>query len=97
MSDLSFHVKTYVPSAEGEELQHRESLLRARDYASALKANARSDRAYDYASDAHEMAGHFVFADAPIDRLKIAVAYCRYAVHAAYLVEYLDGERPNGH
>lgn len=38
------------------------------------------------------MAGEFVFADVPADRLKIAVAYCRNLVHAAFLAEHLESE-----
>lgn len=92
MSDLSFHIRSFVPDCEGEELQQRTALLKARDYAAALRARAVSERALEHAIDAHEMAGRFVFADVSSDRLKVAVAYCRNLVHAAYLAEHLDSE-----
>lgn len=92
MSDLAFHVREFVPAAEGPELEHRIALLKARDYAAALKGQAISDRAYDHACAAHEMAGAFVYAEVPADRLKIAVAYCRNLVMAAYLGDHLDSE-----
>lgn len=92
MSDLSFHVRKFVPAAEGEELEQRIALLKARDYASALKARVASDRAYDFACAAHEAAGDFVFAEVPLARLKIAVSYCRNLVQAAFSAEHLEGE-----
>ncbi|MGX7952433.1 hypothetical protein ACWPM1_07675 [Tsuneonella sp. HG249] len=94
MSDLSFHVRQFVPDCEGVELELRQSLLIARDYAADLKSKATSGLAYDQACSAHEMAGLFVFADASTDRLKIALAYVRNAVHASFLAEHLDsGDR----
>jgi len=92
MSDLSFHIREFMPTAEGEELKQRIALLKARDYASALKWKAASDLAYDLACAAHEMAAHYVFADVPVDRLKIAVSYCRNVVQAAFSAEHLEGE-----
>lgn len=91
MSDLSFHVREFVPAAEGEELEHRIALLKARDYASALKGQALDDTAYDLACLAHEVAGEFVFADASLPRLKIAVTYCRNLVQAAFCATHLEG------
>ncbi len=37
MTDLAFHIRQFVPSAEGVELDHRAALLKARDYAAALR------------------------------------------------------------
>lgn len=88
-NDLAFHVRTFVPEAEGEELEQRTKLLIARDHANALRARVSSDRAYDYASAAHEIASEFVFADASLPRLKIAVVYCRNLVQAAFCAEHL--------
>ncbi|MCV0384262.1 MAG: hypothetical protein K5799_12585 [Erythrobacter sp.] len=93
MSDLSFHVRQFVPAcADGEEMEHRQALLKARDYAAAQRGKVFSDRAIDLACEAHETAGAFVYADVPVDRLKIAVAYCRNLVHAAFLAEHLAEE-----
>ena len=92
MSDLSFHVREFVPNAEGEELKMRIALLKARDYASALKWKAASDLAYDLACAAHEMAGQFVFAEVPLARLTIALRFCRNSVQAAFDAEHLEGE-----
>jgi hypothetical protein len=33
MTDLVFHIRQFVPTAEGAELDHRMALLKARDYA----------------------------------------------------------------
>lgn len=88
-SDLSFHIRTFVPDAEGEELEQRTRLLIARDHANALKARVESDVAYDYAVAAHEIASEYVFADASLPRLKIAVVYCRNLVQAAFCAEHL--------
>lgn len=88
MSDLSFHVRQFVPAcADGEEMAARSALLSARDYAARLRGTARSGTAYDHAIAAHDMAGEFVFADVPVDRLKLAVAYCRNMVQAALIAD----------
>ena len=92
MSDLAFHINSFCPAAEGDELQERIALLKARDYAAALKPNMRSDWAYDLSCAAHEAAGHFVYAQVPTNRLKIAVNYCRNLVQAAMLADHLEGE-----
>ena len=92
MSDLAFHIHSFVPDCEGEELEQRTALLKARDYAADLRAKVLSRTALHHAADAHELAGAFVFADVPVDRLKIAVAYCRNLVHAAFLADHLDQE-----
>ena len=92
MSDLAFHIHQFVPGCQGEELQHRTSLLVARDYAAELRSKVTTPRALEHAADAHEMAGAFVFSEAPPDRLKIALEYCRNLVHAAFLADHLEGE-----
>lgn len=92
MSELTFHIHEFVPGAEGVELQHREALLKARDYATALCSDAVSRRAYEMACDARDMAGEFVFADVPVKRLEIAVKFCRFSVMAAMLADHLDYE-----
>jgi len=92
MTDLSFHIREFVPAAEGPELEHRTALLKARDYAAMLRGSVESRTALDHAADAHEMAGAFVYADVPPERLEIAVKYCRHLVHAAFLAEHLDSE-----
>lgn len=93
MSDMSFHIREFVPAcADGEELEHRTALLKARDYAAMLRTRVKSETALEHAAAAHEMAGEFVFAIVPADRLKIAVAYCRNLVHAAFLADHLEFE-----
>ena len=88
MSDLSFHVRQFVPNAEGEELELRNALLKARDYAAALRGRAASELACNLACEAHELAGAFAFAETSIPRLKMAVGCCRNLVQAAM---YADG------
>jgi hypothetical protein len=93
MSDLSFHVREFVPDcANGEEMDLRTGLLRARDFAAAQRGKVFTDWAIAISCEAHEAAGAYVFADVPNDRLKIALAYCRNLVHAAYLAEHLASE-----
>ena len=92
MSDLAFHVREFVPAAAGAELEARVSLLKARDYAAALRGRVETERALHCAAEAHELAGQFLYADVPSDRLKIAVACCRNLVHAAFLFDHLDTE-----
>lgn len=88
MSDLAFHVRQFVPDCQdGDEMAARCGLLTARDYAARLRGSAVSNIAYDHAIAAHEMAGEFVFADAPLDRLKLATAYCRNMVQAALIAD----------
>jgi hypothetical protein len=97
MGDLSFHIHTFVPEAEGEELQQRIALLTARDYAADLMGKTCCRHAQDYAGDAHQLAGRFVFAEETAARLEIAVALCRNLVRAAMLMDHLDdGETRHG-
>ncbi|WP_095012689.1 hypothetical protein [Tsuneonella mangrovi] len=92
MSDLAFHVRQFVPAAEGTELEKRIALLSARDYASGLLGQVLGDLAYNYAHDAHAIAGTFVFADVPPLRLELAVKCCRHLVMAAFLADHLEDE-----
>ena len=92
MSDLAFHVHQFVPDCDGEELEQRKALLTARSYAADLRSKVWSRTALHHAADAQEMADAFAFADVPIDRLKIAVGYCRNLVHAAFLADHLERE-----
>jgi hypothetical protein len=93
MSDLAFHVRSFVPDCQdGEELEQREALLKARDYAAMLRGRTDSPIATNHAIDAHECAGAYVFADVPVARLKIAVGYCRAMVQAAFLADHLERE-----
>jgi len=93
MSDLAFHVRQFVPDcADGQEMEHRTALLKARDFAAAQRGKVTGDWAIQLACDAHDTAGAFVYADVPADRLKIAVALCRNLVHAAYLADHLESE-----
>lgn len=92
MSDLSFHIRQFVPESEGADLEHRTALLKARDYASMLRSRVTSWQALDLAAAAHETAGAFIYADVPADRLAIAVSYCRNLVQAAMLADHLEAE-----
>ena len=93
MSDLSFHIRQFVPAcADGDEMEARTALLKARDFAAAQRGKVYSTEAINLSCEAHEAAGAFVYADVPVDRLKIAVGYCRNLVHAAYLAEHLSRE-----
>lgn len=94
MTDLSFHIRQFVPDAQGEELEHRQALLTARDYAAALRGSVHSEWALTLAAEAHEAAGAYCFADESCDRLKIVVGYCRNLVHAAMLADWMDREGP---
>jgi hypothetical protein len=88
---LSFHVKQFVPDAEGKELAHRIALLRARDWAAALRGRTASWLATECACHAHEIAGQFVFcAEASVARLEIALQLCRALVKAAMAADSLS-------
>ncbi|MEL7690538.1 hypothetical protein [Citromicrobium bathyomarinum] len=89
MSDLSFHIRSHLPECEGEELEHRIALLKARDYAAWLRTRVSSQVALAHAADAHEMASAYLYADVLPDILKVAVGYCRNLVHAAFLADHL--------
>lgn len=93
MSDLSFHVRHYVPTAAGSELEHRTVLLQARDWAAALRGRTVSPLALNLAIDAHEVAGSFVFTTGETEqRLAWAAKLARHLVAAAMLAENLDAE-----
>lgn len=91
MTDLSFHVRQYVPDAAGDELRHRELLLQARDHAAVLRGRTASLRAFNLAVEAHEFAGAFVFliGETP-ERLAFAAKLARHLVAAAMIAEQLD-------
>jgi hypothetical protein len=91
MTDLSSHIRQYLPDAQGEELEHREALLKARDWAAALRGRTNTVRAFNLAVDAHEVAGEFVFAQGETpQRLAFAAKLARHLVAAAMLAEQLD-------
>lgn len=85
-------VLEFVPYASDEELAHRVALLKARDYSASLLGGAVTPRAYDHASDAHEIAGAFVFAQVSPKKLELALRYCRLLVMAAFVIDYLERE-----
>ena len=97
MSDLSFHVRQFVPEcADGEEMELRTALLVARDYAAMLRSRVHPEWALTLAAEAHDMAGEYAFAIAPLDRLKAVRDYCRNLVQAAMLADWFEREGP-GH
>lgn len=91
MSDLAFHIRTYVPDASGDELEARITLLKARDWAAALRGRTTCLLAFNLACSAHEAAGEFVFAVGETSqRLAFAAKLCRHLVTAAILAEQLE-------
>lgn len=92
MGDLAYHVRHFMPNVDERSIVYREALLVARDYAALRKAVATSEFGYACACEAHSTAGALVYADLSVDRLKVAVAYCRNLVHASYLAEHLSDE-----
>lgn len=93
MSDLSFHVRQFVPDcADGEEMELRTSLLVARDYAAMLRSRVDTEWALTLAAKAQDMAGTFAFAKTSLDRLKVVRDYCRNLVQAAMLSDWMDRE-----
>ena len=90
MSDLSFHVKQFVPASKGSDLEHRISLLQLRDYAAAMRSRTACEHALSLAAFAHDVAGDYVFADVPEPCLKLARNYCRAILQAALAAESME-------
>lgn len=90
MDALAVHVHEFVPAAEGEELAHRIALLKARDHAAMLRGRLIDEDAFDWACQAHEFAGAWVYADASADQLKLAVSVSQCLVQAAFAGEFLS-------
>lgn len=90
---LEYHVRHYVPGCNGEELAHRVTLLKARDWAAALRGRSNSWLATECACHAHDVAGRFVFrpGESPA-RLETASNLCRALVKAAMAADSLDSE-----
>lgn len=90
---LEFHVRTFLPDAAGEELAHRVTLLKARDWAAALRGRSTSWLATECACHAHDVAGRFVFRPGEsLARLETVSALCRALVKAAMAADSLDSE-----
>jgi hypothetical protein len=97
MSDLAFHIRQFVPDCQdGDEMEQRQALLKARDYAVSLIPTRRELIAMDHAIAARDVADAFVFADVPVARLKIAVSYCRHLVQCAFISDHLEREAQSG-
>jgi hypothetical protein len=93
MTDLLTQVRHYVPDCQdGDELEQRTALLKAREYAAMLRAQTEGEMALEHAIAAHEAAGAYCYAKVPVARLKIAVGYCRAMVQAAFLADHLERE-----
>ena len=88
---LVTYVRHFMPDALDSDLRLRISLLKARDYCASLRGSTIHHMAHNHACDGHEMAGEFVFADVPAERLEIALRYCRHMVMAAFLADHLQG------
>ena len=81
-------VHSYLPDAQGEELELRTKLLVARDHAAALWARAVDQDAAQLARKAHDLAGAVVYRSSlSVPVLQMAVEYCRSVVKAAMLSE----------
>lgn len=90
---LEAHVKQFVPDAAGKELELRVTLLKARDWAAALRGRTVSWVATEFACHAHDVAGLFVFRlGESVARLSMATDLCRALVKAAMAADSLDGE-----
>jgi hypothetical protein len=90
---LEYHVRTYLPGCAGEELAHRVTLLKARDWAAALRGRSTSWLATECACHAHDVAGRFVFRPGEsLARLETASNLCRALVKAAMAADSLDSE-----
>ena len=90
MRDLIFHVHQFRPDSQGKDLELRTNLLKAMDYAVAMRGRYDHPRAYGYAADAHDLAGHYALRSVPIHMLEMAVDACRALVKAAQLVDALE-------
>ncbi|KPF75037.1 hypothetical protein IP68_10470 [Blastomonas sp. AAP25] len=81
---LAERVRAHFPDAEGAELAHRVTLLRAIDHAAALRGSTDSWLAAECAKLAHDVASMFVFRrDESVDRLEEATRLSRNLVSAA--------------
>lgn len=90
---LQSHVKHFVPDAAGDELAHRLTLLKARDWAAALRGRSQSWLATECACHAHDVACRFVYrAGESTARLETAAALSRALVKAALAADALDCE-----
>lgn len=91
MSDLSFHVREFVPACkDGDEMLLRVGLLKARDYAAAVRGRSLSGHACDLAATVHDVAGEYVFADVSTAQLKMALTYCRAIMQGALTAESME-------
>lgn len=90
---LEAQVRQFAPDAEGEELALRVTLLKARDWAAALRGRSTSWLATECAWHAHDVAGRFVFRpNERVARLELVSILCRALVKAAMAAESLDSE-----
>jgi hypothetical protein len=90
---LEYHVRHFLPDAAGEELAHRVTLLKARDWAAALRGRSISWLATECACHAHDVAGRFVFRPGEsVARLETAASLTRALVKAAMAADSLDSE-----
>lgn len=90
---LEAHVRQFVPDAAREELALRVTLLKARDWAAALRGRTESWLATEFACHAHDVAGRFVFRPGEsLARLELASILCRALVKAAMAADSLHNE-----
>ncbi|MCR9178725.1 MAG: hypothetical protein NXH71_00605 [Erythrobacteraceae bacterium] len=87
------HVINFVPDAEGEELELRVRLLKARDMAAAMRGRSDSPLADWLACQCHDHAGVMVFAARQREaRLDLSVQLCRSLIRAAMAADSLHCE-----
>ena len=56
---FTFHIHQFMPECDGDELEHRIALLKARDYAGMIRCKPIGEIARSHAVDAQEAANHF--------------------------------------
>ena len=84
------HERRSVARDADRRTHWRDALIRTRDQAAQMMGNTLSHRAYGHAYDAHQVAGEFIFADLPEQRLEAAARYCHAQVKSAMLAEQID-------
>lgn len=90
---MIFQIREHMERlVEGDELSHRVSLMKARDYATSLTTRTKSQAALGYALDARDFAGEVVFQEMGTDRLECCVRHCRHLVQCAFTAEALGRE-----
>lgn len=83
MNDLHKYLRNLLPAATALELELRSHLFHGRELAAVIQGRTMSPLALHHASDAHEIAGAFLYADASPLKLNVTLAYVRSLIRAA--------------